>query len=106
MKSKGMFTIATCLLGSALALGQVAMAQQPGAAPQGAPPPALGPREVTVTEIPGVVAAGAEWTRIYKIPGNSADGIIATADGGILTAQEDPNSVTKIDKNDKSSVFL
>jgi len=35
------------------------------------------PRDVTVTAISGVVAAGAKWTKVWQAGGNSADGIIA-----------------------------
>jgi gluconolactonase len=92
MKSKAMFAIAGCVLASTLALGQ--NFPQPGAA-----------REVTVSGIPGVVAAGAKWTLIWQGTDN-ADGIIGTADGGLLFAQEQPSRVSKLDKNDKVSVFL
>ncbi len=107
MKSKGKLTMALCAPLAACVLGSVLALAQAPAPQQGAPAPApQAVREVVVAEIPGVVAAGAQWTRIYKIAGNSADGIIATPDGGILTAQEDPNAVVKIDKNDKASTLL
>ena len=93
MKSKATFTTAWCLLGSALALSPAVFGQ-----PQGV-------REVTVTEIPGVVAAGAKWTLAWQGTDN-ADGIVGTADGGLLFAQEQPNRVSKLDQNDKVSVFL
>jgi gluconolactonase len=68
--------------------------------PQPAPP-----REVTVGAIPGVVEAGAKWTRVWQ--GNeNADGILGTDDGGLLFAQEQTNHVNKLDKNGKFSVFL
>jgi len=93
MKSKATFTTAWCLLGSALALSPAVFGQ-----PQGV-------REVMVTEIPGVVAAGAKWTLAWQGTDN-ADGIVGTADGGLLFAQEQPNRVSKLDQNDKVSVFL
>jgi gluconolactonase len=65
---------------------------------------AAGPREYTVTEIPGVVAAGQQWKEIWVVDGNNADGIIATNDGGLLIAQNDKSDVVKLDKNGKSSV--
>jgi gluconolactonase len=71
-----------------------------GAAPQ------RGTREAVVAAIPGVVAAGAQWTKIWQQAGNSADGIIADKDGNVLVAQEDYDSVLKIDKNDKTSVLV
>ena len=105
MKSKGIFAIAACLLGLGFGLSPVVLAQQradgtPQAFPQ---PPAA--KEVTVTEIPGVIAAGAKWTLIWGGPDN-ADGLVGTADGGILFAQEQPSRIIKIDKNDKASIFL
>src|SRR5688572_28072238 len=45
--------------------------------------------EYTVTEIPGVIAAGQRWTSVYQTTGNNADGIMATEDGGLLIAQND-----------------
>jgi gluconolactonase len=75
-----------------------------GGAGRGAPPAAAGPKDYTVTEIPGVIAAGQKWTEVMDIPGNNADGIIATKDGGILLAQNDNSDVAKLDKNGKLSV--
>ncbi len=66
---------------------------------------AQGTREVTVTEIPGVVAAGARWTLVWQGTDN-ADGIVGTPDGGLLFAQEQPSRVSKLDRDGKVSVFL
>ena len=99
MKSKAVFVALSCLCGSALVLSPVAAAPQRGAAQQ------QGVREVTVTEIPGVIAAGAKWKLVWQGTDN-ADGIVGLADGGVLFAQEQPNQVTKLDKNDKASVVL
>src|SRR5215467_1730081 len=76
----------------------IAIAQRGGAQPQGA-------RDVHVTAIPGVVAAGATWTLAWQGTDN-ADGIVGTADGGLLFAQEQPSQVSKLDVNDRVSVFL
>lgn len=73
----------------------------PGPRPAAAAP---GPKEYTVTEIPGVVAAGQKWKEIWEVDGNNADGIIATKDGGILIAQNDKSDVVKLDKNGKTSI--
>jgi gluconolactonase len=70
----------------------------------GGAPPSIAMREYTVTEIPGVVAAGQKWTEVWKVDGNNADGIIATKDGGILIAQNTNSDVIKLDKNGKTSV--
>jgi gluconolactonase len=83
--------LSLCLLGSAYA--------QRGGGTAGAL------REVTVTEIPGVVAAGATWKLVWQGTDN-ADGIVGTKDGGLLFAQEQPNRVSKLDKNDKVSAYL
>jgi gluconolactonase len=106
MKSTRWLAIAGCSLGAALLLSYATAAQQAGGAqPQASPPPpAL--REVTVTAIPEIIAAGAQWKQVWQTPGNNADGIVATKDGGLLTAQEDLNQVTKLDANDHASVFL
>ncbi len=68
-----------------------------------AAPPA--PRDLTINAIPGVVAAGGKWTKIWQQAGNSADGIIPVKDG-VLVAQEDYDTVLKIDKDGKTSVFV
>jgi gluconolactonase len=98
MKSTTAFATASCLVAS-VSVCHILAAQQRGAAqPQGI-------REVTVTEIPGVVTAGAKWRLAWQGTDN-ADGIIGTADEGVLFAQEQPNQVSKLDKNDRFSVFL
>jgi len=69
-----------------------------GAAPQGRPggaPPA-GPAEYTVTEIPGVIAAGQRWKLEWQTIGNNADGIMADTDGALLLAQNDNGAVVKL----------
>jgi gluconolactonase len=71
-----------------------------GAAPQRIP------RDVSVTAIPGVVAAGSRWTKIWQAGGNSADGIIAAPDGSVLVAQEDFDTVLRIDADGKTSVAV
>jgi gluconolactonase len=132
MKSLGLFTVGLGLLGAIAALGQIPSpsglksgpgvqaandAKEPevlktckvppparGGRPPGPRPAAApGPREYTVSEIPGVVAAGEKWKEIWEVDGNNADGIIATKDGGILIAQNDKSNVVKLDKNGKTS---
>src|ERR1700682_1159456 len=97
MKRKAMCTIACCFLGSTLVLSGVAVAQQRagGAFPQPTPE-----KQVTVTEIPGVIAAGAQWKLVWQGPDN-ADGLVGTKDGGILFAQEQPSTVGRLDPKDK-----
>ena len=69
-----------------------------------AAPPA--PRDLTIAAIPGVVSGGGSWTKIWQQGGNSADGILAEKDGSVLVAQEDYDTVLKIDVNGKTSVFV
>src|SRR5271154_251095 len=77
----------------------------PGAPGQGAPPaPPPGPRDYTVTEIPGVIAAGQQWKFVWQELGNNGDGIIGSPDGGLLIAQNDNSKVVKLDKNGNASV--
>ena len=93
------FSTVSCLLASAIVLGHVVAAQRGG----GQPP--QGARAVAVTGIPGVVDAGAMWTIAWQGTDN-ADGLVGTADEGLLFAQEQPNRVSKLDRNDRQSVFL
>ena len=73
-----------------------------GGAPKGAPAPSL--REYTVTAIPGVVNAGAQWSEIWTVDGNNADGIIADTNGDLLIAQNDNSNVVRLDPSGKSSI--
>jgi sugar lactone lactonase YvrE len=66
-----------------------------------AAPASFDAKEYTVTAIPGVIAAGARWTEVWKGDGNNADGLIGTKDGGVLFAQNDGNQIGKIDKQGK-----
>ncbi len=61
------------------------------------------PRPVTITAIPGVIAAGAKWDLVWQGPEN-ADGLIAYK-GGILFAQEQSNHVMRLDEKGKATVF-
>ncbi len=90
-------------LGAAAFLALGGAAQQRGGKQGFAQPE--GVRAVTVTEIPGVVAAGAKWTVAWQGTDN-ADGILGTPDGGLLFAQEQPSRVSKLNPNDKVSVYL
>ena len=63
-------------------------------------------RNLSITAIPGVVAAGGNWKKVWQQAGNSADGIVPTPDGSVLVAQEDYDTVLKIDKNGETSVFV
>lgn len=63
-----------------------------------------GERETNITVIDGVVADGAEWEIIWA-DFVTADGITATADGGVLFAQEQTDKIIKLDVNHKQYTF-
>ncbi len=92
------------VLGCLLALDVAIVAQENRGGGRGFAQPE-GLRDVTVSAIPGVVAQGAQWTLAWQGTDN-ADGIIASSDAGLLFAQEQPNRISKLDRNDKVSVFL
>ncbi len=92
MKSNVLFVIASCVLLSTLALGEAWPRQQNSQTEQL-------PRNVTITAIPEVIAARAQWQQVWQGTTN-ADGIVATADGGLLFAQEQPSTIRKLDVND------
>ena len=70
--------------------------------PRGGPGQDL--RDYTVSEIPGVIAAGQQWKFVWQEAGNNGDGIVGTNDGGLLLAQNDNSKVVKLDKDGKPSV--
>jgi gluconolactonase len=63
-------------------------------------------RDLAITAIPGVVAAGGKWTKVWQAAGNSADGILPDKNGSVLVAQEDYDTVLKIDEDGKASVIV
>lgn len=116
MKTRVLLNVTSLLIGAAVLFGQAPGRGRGAAAPQGV-------REVTVKEIPGVIAADAKWTLVWtgtsaeamggeavtdftRLHAGNADGILASPDGGLLFAQEQTNLVLKLDKNDKASVYL
>jgi gluconolactonase len=105
MKLKAVCSATISILGLGLVLGGISVAQQQQAGglrrfPQPAPE-----KEVTVTAIPGVIAAGARWKLVWQGPDN-ADGLVGTKEGGILFAQEQPSTVAMLDPQDKVSIFV
>jgi gluconolactonase len=64
-----------------------------------------GEREAVVTAIPGVVAAGAAWEIVWA-DFETADGIVGTPDGGVLFAQEQTDTIRKLDASGKEYVYL
>jgi len=69
-------------------------AATPPATPPAFPPP---PAEYTVKAIPGVIADGQKWTKVWEVSGNNADGILADKDGNLLIAQNHNSAVVKLD---------
>ncbi len=64
-----------------------------------------GERPAAVTEIPGVIAADAKWELIWA-DFKTADGIVGTPDGGLLFAQEQSDTIRKLDANNHEFVYL
>lgn len=64
-----------------------------------------GEKEAEIAAIPGVVAGDAEWDLVWA-DFVTADGIVGTPDGGLLFAQEQTNSVHKLDVNDREFVYM
>ncbi len=93
MKINHVFVLVSCVLGSTLALEQVAAQLLPGE------------REVVVTAIPGVIAGGAEW-ELFWADFYTADGIVGTPDGGVLFAQEQTDTIVKLDAQGREFIYL
>jgi gluconolactonase len=70
-----------------------------------AAPPLPGERPAVVTAIPGVVAANAQWELIWA-DFKTADGLVPTPDGGILFAQEQSDSIRRLDAANHESIHL
>jgi gluconolactonase len=57
-----------------------------------------------VKAIPGIVKAGVRWKVLWTVPGDDADGIVATPDGGILIARNNDSDVIKLMPNGHHTV--
>ena len=79
-------------------------ARRPAAPNAGRGGPLPGARSYAVTDIPGVVAGGTRWAFLWQEAGNNGDGIVGTADGGLLIAQNDNSRVIKLDGRGTPSV--
>jgi sugar lactone lactonase YvrE len=51
-----------------------------------------------------VIVAGQRWTVVYQTTGNNGDGPLASADGGLLMAQNDNGTVLKIDPKGQATI--
>src|SRR5260370_31122630 len=94
MKLNTRFALASWLVVMALRTG-------PAAAQQLLP----GEREAVVTGIPGVIDGGIKWQLIWA-DFKTADGIVGTPDGGVIFAQEQTDTIRKVDVNNKEYVYL
>jgi gluconolactonase len=64
-----------------------------------------GERVAEVREIPGVIAANAQWELVWA-DFETADGIIPTADGGVMFAQEQTDTLRKLGADNREHVVL
>jgi gluconolactonase len=76
-----------------------------GKGPAPAPAKPVPPQDVTSTAIPGVIAAGQKWKMAWQGEA-TADGMVATDDGGLLFAQEQSNRIIKVDEKDNVTILL
>src|SRR5438105_10467939 len=63
-----------------------------------------GVRSYTVSEIPGVIKAGAQWKFVWQQAGNNGDGIVGLPDGSLLLAQNDSSAVLRLTPDGKTTV--
>src|SRR5438105_2641533 len=94
MKVNTKFAFVACLVVTALSAGR-ASAQQV----------LPGEREAVVIGIPGVIDAGTKWQLIWA-DFKTADGIVGTPDGGVIFAQEQTDTIRKLDANNKEYIYL
>ena len=64
-----------------------------------------GEREARVAAIPDVIAANAKWELVWA-GFDTADGIVGTPDGGLLFAQEQTDTIRKLDVTGREFVYL
>ena len=83
----------TAITIAALALAPVFLAAAPAAA-QGQP---AAETTVDIAAIPGVVSGDEQWSTFWSGP-MIVDGMTAAPDGGLLFAQEQSNSIIKVDR--------
>jgi len=94
MKLNMKFAFVSCLVVTTLSVGLT-----------GAQQLLPGEREAVVTGIPGVIDAGTKWQLIWA-DFKTADGIVGTPDGGVIFAQEQTDTIRKIDVNNREYIYL
>jgi gluconolactonase len=75
-------------------------------APRPAGPPPTFARDLPIKAIPGVIADGARWTKVWQHEANSADGLIPDKDGNVLMAQEDYDTVLRLHPDGRTDVAV
>ena len=94
MRNQAIF-VSVCLLSAAVMLSQGKAQQAP--APE---------KDVSVTAIPGVIAAGTKVERVWTGQ-NAGDGLIAEPNGTLLLPEQgDANTISRVDKNGKVTPYL
>ena len=120
MPRKAVSTILSGVCVAALLVGPASVSAQPaapalGKAPSCTPPspasPPSGPpptyaRDLPIKAIPGVIADGVKWTKVWQQAGNSSDGLIPDKDGNVLMAQEDYDTVLRLHPDGKTDVAV
>jgi gluconolactonase len=84
-----------------LTCAALALACQRAAAQQLLP----GERPAAVAAIPGVIGGDATWEIVWA-DFETADGIVGTADGGVLFAQEQTDTIRKLDASGREFVYI
>jgi gluconolactonase len=97
MKTKAMFAIVLCLMVTALLAGQ---RRPPAEQAPGTPD-----KPVTVTAIPGVIAAGTKVERVWT-GDHAADGLISLPDGTLILPEQRADKISKFDMNGKITPWL
>ena len=97
LATRTLSTTALCALG---VVAQAALAQGFNMSAPSAPE-----RPAQVTAIPGVVSANAKWELIWRDT-KTADGIVSTSDGGVIFAQEQSDTIRKLDSKNHESVYI
>ncbi len=94
MKTKALFTVVGCVLGSTLMLS-------PAIAEQGPQPE----RPVTTESIPGVVAAGMRVEHVWKGL-RAADGLISEPDGTLLLPEQRADRISRFSADGTVTLYL
>jgi gluconolactonase len=67
--------------------------------------PSAPERPAEVTAIPGIIAANAKWEMVWRDI-KTADGIVGTPDGGVIFAQEQTDTIRKLDWKNRETVYV